>query len=106
MVTNGLAARILLVRPWTEPIGHFRAALREAGIDAKIWRVDIEPALNAALERATYDVIVFDPSTPHITRATIEELVRDHHRLAPIVVFDSMESVVGAIKHVLTARLN
>lgn len=106
MVTSGLAARILLVRPWTAPIAELRAALRDAGIDAKIWRVDIEPALNAALERATYDVIVFDPTTPHITRATIEELVRDHQRLATIIVFDSMESVVEAIKHVLAARLN
>jgi DNA-binding NtrC family response regulator len=101
-------ARILLIRAWTEPFAPFRAALRAAGLHTRIARVDIEPALNAALGRSSYDVIVLDPTTPGITREIVEARMREHGRFIPIVVLASgpLEAVADAIKHALDAKLN
>jgi len=100
--------RILLIRPWTERLAPFRAALRAVGIHARIARVDIEPALDAALGRSGYDVIVLDPKTPGVTRDIVEARLRDHARFAPVVVIESesVETIADAIKHRLDARLN
>jgi hypothetical protein len=100
--------RILLIRPWTESFAPFRAALRAAGIHAWISRVDIEPALHAALGRSSYDSISFDPSTPGISRDVLEARLRDNARFIPIVVIrtESLEVIADAIKRTLAARLN
>ena len=98
--------RILLIRPWTQPLAPVRAALREAGIIARIFRIDIEPALNAALERTGYDLAVFDPATPGVTRELLEDRLRAHRRLMPIVTFDSLDTLVVSVKRALAQRLN
>lgn len=101
--------RILLIRPWTEPFAPFRAALRAVGIHARIARVDIEPALNAALGRGSYDVVVFDPGTPGVSRDVVEARLRDHARVIPIVVVvgtEPFDAIAAAIKQTLNARLN
>jgi len=107
MVDND-KVRILLIRPWTDPFAPFRAALRAVGIHARISRVDIEPALHAALGRSSYDVIVLDPRTPGISRDVVDAGLREHARLIPVVVIDtdSAEAIAGAIKRTLDARLN
>jgi hypothetical protein len=98
--------RILLVRPWTEPLGALRAALAAVGIEARISRVDIEPALNAALSRTSFDVIVLDPSTPGITRELVEARLRDHRRLIQIVMFGDLDVTLAAIQRALHQRFN
>lgn len=98
--------RILLIRPWTEPLAPLRAALRDADITARIARVDIEPALDAALSRGGYDVIVFDPSTKDLTLDIIESRLREHRRMTPIVTLTGLERLAAAIKAALISRLN
>jgi hypothetical protein len=98
--------RILLVRPWTQPIAPIRTALRDGGIDAHISRVDIEPALDAALSRRPYDVIVFDPSSQELTLDVVHTRAREHGHVTPIIVLGSIEQLASLIKHTLLANLN
>ena len=97
--------RILVIRAWTEPLTRFREALREAGIAVRITRVDIEPALSAALARNPYDVVVWDPSST-ITRDIVESRLREHGRTASFVVLEEVAVTVTNILHTLTARFN
>lgn len=99
--------RILLVRAWTEPLAPLRAALRDAGLVARIVRVDIEPALNAALERGSkFDVVVFDPATRGIARELLDARLRDHRRSIPVVTLEDIDDLADGIRVALAALRN
>src|SRR5688572_12283 len=98
--------RILLIRPWTESLAPIRDVLRDAKFTARISRVDIEPALNAALSRGAFDVIVFDPATKDLSLDIVEGRLRLHGRLTPIITLTSIDELVPAIRAALLARLN
>jgi len=97
--------RILVIRAWTEPLARFREALRDAGVVVRITRVDIEPALNAALARNAYDIVVWDPQST-ITRDVVEVRLREHGRTASIIELGDIAVTVENIAHALTARFN
>jgi hypothetical protein len=105
MAPSSATPRILVIRPWTEPLTELRAALRDAGVTVRITRVDIEPALNAALARSSYDVVVWDPHC-RITRDVVEARLREHGRTASIVVMEELGVTITNIVHTLTARFN
>ena len=98
--------RILLIRPWTEPLAPLRAVLRDAGIPAQIFRVDIEPALNAALHRGGFDVVIFDPKMPGISREAVETRLREHRSSVPIITLDELDAIPSALEQVLAKRMN
>ena len=99
--------RILLVRAWTEPLAPLRAALRDAGLAARIVRIDIEPALNAALQRGSkFDVILFDPAMRGITREVIDARLRDHRRSIPVVRLEGIKDLADRIRAALAALRN
>lgn len=99
--------RILLVRAWTEPLAPLRAALRTAGLVAHIVRVDIEPALHAALARgAKLDVVLFDPAVRGITRELLEARLREHRCWAPVVTLGRIEHLAGDIRSALATQRN
>lgn len=100
------AIRILLIRPWTEPLAPLRIALDQAAIAARIHRVDIEPALNAALNRGGYDVVVLDPRTPAISVEVIEACMKANRRSFPIVTLGDPSTLGDAIRNAIRARLN
>jgi hypothetical protein len=63
--------------------GAERAALDDAGINATLTRVDIEPALNAAPSRsAKFDVVIHDAATPGIPRDLLEARLRAYRAIA------------------------
>lgn len=95
-----------MIRPWTEPLSEIRAALRGAGIAARISRVDIEPALNAALSRGDFDVVVYDPRTKELSKDTVIARLREHGRVAPVVDLTSDDKLPDAIWTAVKARLN
>jgi precorrin-6B methylase 1 len=105
MTPSSATPRILVIRAWTEPVAQLRAALRDAGVTVRITRVDIEPALNAALARSSYDVVIFDPRCS-IPRDIVEARLREHGRTATIVVMEELGVTVTNIVHTLTARFN
>jgi hypothetical protein len=105
MAPSSATPRILVIRAWTEPLAAFRAALRDAGVTVRITRVDIEPALNAALARSSYDIVVWDPGCS-ISRDLVETRLREHGRTASIVVMEELGVTITNIVHTLTARFN
>jgi hypothetical protein len=105
MVSPRQSVRILVIRAWTKPLGPLRALLRAAGIEARIWRVDIEPALNAELTRSNFDLILFDP-TGTISREVVEQRLREHRRVVPVVESTGDDSDAVTIARALTWRLN
>jgi hypothetical protein len=98
MDASSAKVRILLIRPWTKPLAPLRAALHEAGITARISRVDIEPALNAALGRDDIDIILFDPTTTGVTREVLDARLLQHRRVIPIVTLNAVDDLARAIQ--------
>lgn len=107
MVMWRYRARILLVRAWTEPLAPLRAALVQAGIDAEIERVDIEPALVAALMRTTFDVVVCDARVSTLSCDEVAARVREYGRGdTPLLSLTTLDALPGALEKLLRARLN
>jgi DNA-binding NtrC family response regulator len=96
--------QLLLIRPWIHSLAPLRASLRRAGFEARFTRVDIEPALHAALVRGGYDVVVVDPATPGLPHSTIESCLRDHRADLPIIVLEDIESLGERVKAALASR--
>lgn len=103
-VTN--AIRILLIRPWTAPLAPLRIALDQAAMTARFHRVDIEPALNAALHRGGFDVVVLDPATTGISIEIVEACMKANRRSVPIVTLSDPSTLADAIRDALRARMN
>lgn len=99
-------ARVLVIMPWTKSLATIRTALNDAGCSSRIMRVDIEPALNAALSRGNFDLILLDPATHEVPLDVVEARLREHRRCIPIVNLESTENLVDAIKEALLAHLN
>jgi hypothetical protein len=98
------ALKVLLIRPWIHSLAPIRAALRSAGYEARFTRVDIEPALQAAVVRGGLDLAIVDPATPGLSASTIEACVRDHRPYLPIVELGDVSDLAARIKRALAAR--
>jgi len=104
MAPSTSTVQVLLIRPWIHSLAPLRASLGRVGFEARFTRVDIEPALSAALARESYDVVVVDPATPGLTRSTIEGCLRDHRIDVPIIVLEDIESLGERVKVALASR--
>jgi tRNA/tmRNA/rRNA uracil-C5-methylase (TrmA/RlmC/RlmD family) len=80
--------RILVIQLWTVDPEPIEVAVRAAGIDASFARADFEAALNAALAHDRFDLAIFDPTTPGLTREIIESCFKVSGRNVPLIVFD------------------
>jgi DNA-binding NtrC family response regulator len=98
--------RILVVRTWTEPLASLRALFRAAGYKARLYLVDIEPALNAALERSTFHIVLYDPNTPGVSRDILDARMREHRSSIPVVTFTEPERIVEDIRNALRTHAN
>lgn len=106
MCAQPTVVRILVIRPWTVSETPLRAALQRAGMAVEITRVDIEPAVNAALMRRSYDVIVLDPATPTVTREDVEACLRAQQLRIPVVELRAVESLADDLQQAFANRLN
>src|SRR5690242_6601761 len=97
---------ILLVQFWVRDLAPIRTALTAAGIDARLVRVDIEPALHAALSWDRYAAVIYDPETPSLSRATVEELVRTSRADLPLILVDDLATLGARVLAALRARQN
>jgi hypothetical protein len=104
MASPNSMVQVLLIRPWIHSLAPLRTSLRRAGFEARFTRVDIEPALHAALARGGYDVAVVDPATPGLTQSTIEGCLRDHRAAFPILVLEDIETLGEQVKAALASR--
>jgi len=106
MVSTDSMVKVLLIRPWIHSVAPLRAALQRVGFSARFTRVDIEPALHAAVERGGFDVVIVDPATPGLSRSTVEACLRDHRLWLPVVELDGVSDLGEQVKHALEARLS
>jgi hypothetical protein len=77
--------RVLVVRSWSYPVAPLRAALHAVGVRAQFIRIDIEPALGAAVARRNFEVILHDATTPGLSRAVLDGHLRHHAITAPVI---------------------
>lgn len=100
----------LLIQPWVTraEVVHeeIEAPLRAAGFTPRLTRVDFASALAAALSRDTFDVVLLDPHTPGLTRPLVEELLRDYHVRAPLVVLGDPATLGEHVRAALVAQRN
>ena len=80
------------------------AALDAAGVDAAISRADFEASLEAALIRERFDVVIFDPTTPELTRDTVERCIELRGHAAPLIVLDDLASLGATVARVLAPK--
>jgi hypothetical protein len=103
---ESIEVRILLVRSWLHSLEPLRKALRSVDLEPRITRVDLEPALAAALSRGTFDVVIVDPLTPTISRETVEACLREHG-VAPALPFaGDLDELISQVVQVIRARRN
>lgn len=76
---------VLLIQFWIHDADAIVNALASAEVEANVKRVDIEPAVFAALGLRPYDLVVFDPSTPGMSVETVESCMRSHGSNAVLV---------------------
>lgn len=96
--------RVLVIQFWIRDIRAIRAAFELAGVTAEITRVDIEPALYAALSWCEYDLAIYDPSTPTISRESVEKCLRSHHREIPLVLAEAGAPLAERITAAVAGR--
>lgn len=96
--------QVLVVQFWIHDRRPIRAALQRAGLDLTITRVDIEPALYAALTCGRYDLVIYDPATTTISKATVEETLRASRRDVPLLVADDLETLGARAYELLRSR--
>ena len=94
-----------MVRTWTQ-VAPLRRALHDLGYGGDITAVDIEPALNAALARSTFDLVLYDPSTPAIGRETLAARMREHRRDVPVIAITTLDALEHQIAAALALHMN
>ena len=80
--------------------------MRVAALEGRFHRVDIEPALHAALTRDAYDAVVYDPQTPLLTRDIVQARINELRPGTPLVVLGKLEDLGACIAGALDARRN
>lgn len=96
--------QVLLVQFWIQDPGPIRAALEAAGLAIALTRVDIEPALHAALMCGHYDLVIYDPSTTTISRSAVEENLRASRRDPVLLVADDLATLGARACELLRSR--
>ena len=104
MASRRAKLHVLLVQSWTNDVAPVRAALRRAGLQVALNRVDIEPALHAALVSRPYALVIYDPSTSALSRAVLERCLRSCQRDIPVIVADDLRSLGRMARAALRAR--
>lgn len=104
MADPAITVPVLVVQFWIHDVEPIRSALRDAGIDPRIRRVDIEPALHAALSWGRYEVVIYDPATPTISREAVEACLRASRREVPLVIADDLATLGERTQRALLAR--
>jgi len=97
---------ILLIQSWTSDVRAFEETLRAAGIEAAITRVDFRAALEAALARQRFDLVVLDPSTSDLPRVAIEECLQRAGHEVSIILLEDMATLGERVLRALAPRLN
>ena len=97
---------ILIVQAWTIDVTPCAEALRAAGIDAALTRVDFRAALEAALAHQRFDLVIVDPSTTDLPRGVVEECLARAGREIKIIPLAEPARLAEHVVDALAARRN
>lgn len=100
------AFRILVIQQWTTELEPIERALRAAGVDAAITRVDFEAALHAALAHDRFDAAILDPATPGLSREVVEACFELNRRDMPVLLLDDVETLGTRLATLFAAHRN
>ena len=78
----------------------------QAHIEAEITRVDIEPALYAALLWQHYDFVIYDPTTRTLSLAAVQAALQALRSPAVLIVADDLSTLGERVRAVLDSRRN
>lgn len=93
--------KVLIVRPWTNPIDEIVATVSRAGIDGHYERVDTKPALLAALERDEFELVMYDPAS----NAEVPlEVVYTHAPAAAVVMIGEVTDMADELARLVVTR--
>lgn len=92
---------VLAIQFWVHDPALIHRAVHSAGFDARIKRVDIEPALHAALGRQLWDLVIYDPATPGLAIETVQRCMKTFRRRAALVIIDDAATLAARVHHVL-----
>lgn len=95
---------LLAIQFWIHDPGPIHRAVHLAGFTARIQRVDIEPALHAALGRQAWDLVIVDPATPDLSQVSVQRAMDGFRRNAPLIVLDDVVALPDRIRDALCAR--
>jgi hypothetical protein len=98
--------RLLVIQPWTRDLKPLEASLCAAGLDATLTRVDFAAALDAALARERFDAAIFDPTTPGMTRETVDACIKLGGRDIPVIELDDVASIGARLSCLLETSRN
>jgi DNA-binding response OmpR family regulator len=104
MPVGAPSIEVLLIQLWIHEVEPFATALATAGVAANIKRVDIEPAVNAALGRRSYDLVIFDTRTPGLSLEMVQTCMRTHGIRVPLVVVDGRDLLDDVLTSALRQR--
>lgn len=106
MPAPGMRIRIVLVRSWLHKLEPVRAAVRAAGLAPTFLRVDIEPALHAALTRGDVDLVIYDPTLEGLSRAIVEARCKKLRPGLPCIALGKLDDLGARINAVLKKQRN
>ncbi len=98
--------RIVLVRSWLHKLEPIRAALRAAGFAPTFLRIDIEPALHAALTRGDLDLVIYDPELEGLSGPTVAARCKAVRPGVPCIAIGELDDLGARIAAVLKPLRN
>lgn len=98
--------RVLVVQYWIRDLQPIRDALHTAQLDVELTRVDIEPALHAALSWARYDIVLYDPATITVSHEVVKECLHANRHYVPLIVIEDIARLGDQVRGALEALRN
>ncbi|MBK9170566.1 MAG: response regulator [Bryobacterales bacterium] len=90
--------RVLLIEDSAEEADGILGRLREAGIECAAERVDMAPAVSAALSLKPWDLILCDAAMPHMTAMGVLALARERRLTIPVIVLSDRPGEEHAVE--------
>lgn len=106
MSKDEAAISVLVLRLWTHSLEPIAAALRAAGINARLTCVDFEAALHAALVHERFDLAIYDPATPGLCRHQVDAAFLAHDRAIPLIDLGDVTTLGARAAALLTPTRN
>lgn len=93
--------RLLLIASWHHATSELHASLRTHGLEARVARVDTEPALRAALGRGRYHAAVYVRGLPGLGIDLVQAALLLHAPETPLLAIGQLSEAGVQLARVL-----